>query len=181
MERVTGIGPAYPAWKAGVLPLNYTRVSCAAWAFSLAILSYNFLFVKCLFCILSDKLLLVRLAAKPPCLPLRGRWQPERADGGSVLSHIPHSPRPKSVPKRRFLPAPSERGPWVRCIFATKNNNLSAHFFKFVQNGGKIFRQRRKYHHGSAVPGMGKAQGTGVEHLAVLAQLRLFVTVDDVA
>ena len=25
MERVTGIGPAYPAWKAGVLPLNYTR------------------------------------------------------------------------------------------------------------------------------------------------------------
>ena len=28
MERVTGIGPAYPAWKAGVLPLNYTRNSC---------------------------------------------------------------------------------------------------------------------------------------------------------
>ena len=27
MERVTGIGPAYPAWKAGVLPLNYTRES----------------------------------------------------------------------------------------------------------------------------------------------------------
>ena len=27
MERVTGIGPAYPAWKAGVLPLNYTRRS----------------------------------------------------------------------------------------------------------------------------------------------------------
>ena len=26
MERVTGIGPAYPAWKAGVLPLNYTRM-----------------------------------------------------------------------------------------------------------------------------------------------------------
>ena len=25
MERVTGIEPAYPAWKAGVLPLNYTR------------------------------------------------------------------------------------------------------------------------------------------------------------
>ena len=25
VERVTGIGPAYPAWKAGVLPLNYTR------------------------------------------------------------------------------------------------------------------------------------------------------------
>ena len=26
MERVKGIGPSYPAWKAGVLPLNYTRV-----------------------------------------------------------------------------------------------------------------------------------------------------------
>ena len=23
MEPMTGIGPAYPAWKAGVLPLNY--------------------------------------------------------------------------------------------------------------------------------------------------------------
>ncbi len=27
MERVTGIEPVLPAWKAGVLPLNYTRVS----------------------------------------------------------------------------------------------------------------------------------------------------------
>ena len=27
VERVTGIGPAYPAWKAGVLPLNYTRTA----------------------------------------------------------------------------------------------------------------------------------------------------------
>ncbi len=26
MERVTGIEPARPAWKAGILPLNYTRV-----------------------------------------------------------------------------------------------------------------------------------------------------------
>ena len=26
LERVTGIGPARPAWKAGILPLNYTRV-----------------------------------------------------------------------------------------------------------------------------------------------------------
>ena len=26
LEPVTGIGPAYPAWKAGVLPLNYTDV-----------------------------------------------------------------------------------------------------------------------------------------------------------
>ena len=25
LERVTGIGPAYRAWMAGVLPLNYTR------------------------------------------------------------------------------------------------------------------------------------------------------------
>jgi len=24
-ERVKGIGPSYPAWEAGVLPLNYTR------------------------------------------------------------------------------------------------------------------------------------------------------------
>ena len=27
MERVMGIEPTRPAWKAGVLPLNYTRVS----------------------------------------------------------------------------------------------------------------------------------------------------------
>ena len=27
MERVMGIGPTQPAWKAGVLPLNYTRTS----------------------------------------------------------------------------------------------------------------------------------------------------------
>jgi hypothetical protein len=26
LERVTGIEPAQPAWKAGILPLNYTRV-----------------------------------------------------------------------------------------------------------------------------------------------------------
>lgn len=25
VERVTGIEPVYPAWEAGVLPLNYTR------------------------------------------------------------------------------------------------------------------------------------------------------------
>lgn len=25
MERATGIEPAYPAWEAGVLPLNYAR------------------------------------------------------------------------------------------------------------------------------------------------------------
>ena len=28
MERATGIEPAYPAWEAGVLPLNYTHI-CA--------------------------------------------------------------------------------------------------------------------------------------------------------
>ena len=27
MERVMGIGPTLPAWKAGILPLNYTRVN----------------------------------------------------------------------------------------------------------------------------------------------------------
>ena len=27
LERVMGIGPTRPAWKAGVLPLNYTRTS----------------------------------------------------------------------------------------------------------------------------------------------------------
>ena len=26
LERVTGIGPVSPAWKAGTLPLSYTRV-----------------------------------------------------------------------------------------------------------------------------------------------------------
>ncbi len=29
MERVPGIEPGYPAWKAGVLPLNYTRINGA--------------------------------------------------------------------------------------------------------------------------------------------------------
>ena len=26
MERVKGIGPSQPAWKAGALPLSYTRI-----------------------------------------------------------------------------------------------------------------------------------------------------------
>ena len=30
MERVMGIEPTRPAWKAGVLPLNYTRASVTA-------------------------------------------------------------------------------------------------------------------------------------------------------
>ena len=28
VERVTGIEPAWPAWKAGALPLSYTRMWC---------------------------------------------------------------------------------------------------------------------------------------------------------
>ena len=28
MERVTGIEPAWTAWKAGALPLSYTRMWC---------------------------------------------------------------------------------------------------------------------------------------------------------
>ena len=27
LERVMGIGPTQPAWKAGILPLNYTRIT----------------------------------------------------------------------------------------------------------------------------------------------------------
>ena len=41
MERVMGIEPTYPAWKAGVLPLNYTRVFRNA-----TILSQSTCFVK---------------------------------------------------------------------------------------------------------------------------------------
>ncbi len=29
MERVKGIEPSYEAWKASVLPLNYTRIDAA--------------------------------------------------------------------------------------------------------------------------------------------------------
>jgi hypothetical protein len=29
MERVVGIEPTWPAWKAGTLPLSYTRVCCS--------------------------------------------------------------------------------------------------------------------------------------------------------
>ena len=32
IKRVTGIGPATTAWKAVVLPLNYTRVNGPCWA-----------------------------------------------------------------------------------------------------------------------------------------------------
>ena len=30
VERVMGIGPTRPAWKAGILPLNYTRIRCTS-------------------------------------------------------------------------------------------------------------------------------------------------------
>ena len=33
IERVMGIEPTYPAWKAGVLPLNYTRISVGVTGF----------------------------------------------------------------------------------------------------------------------------------------------------
>ena len=32
LERVMGIEPTQPAWKASVLPLNYTRIVCSAFA-----------------------------------------------------------------------------------------------------------------------------------------------------
>ena len=57
---------------------------------------------------------------------------------------------------------------------------ILAHLFQLVKYLCKIFRQGRKYHDGSAVPGMGKAQSSGVEHLAVLPQLRLLVAVDHI-
>ena len=34
VERVMGIGPTRPAWKAGILPLNYTRISHSSVAVS---------------------------------------------------------------------------------------------------------------------------------------------------
>ena len=39
LERVMGIEPTYPAWKAGVLPLNYTRM--AGSSFSHEIISHS--------------------------------------------------------------------------------------------------------------------------------------------
>ena len=30
-KRVMGIEPTYPAWKAGALPLSYTRKKCRKW------------------------------------------------------------------------------------------------------------------------------------------------------
>ena len=40
VERVKGIGPSQPAWKAGALPLSYTRIA------TINILSYTFFVVN---------------------------------------------------------------------------------------------------------------------------------------
>ena len=45
MERVTGIEPARPAWKAGILPLNYTRITTLSSAFFSMSDFYHSLFV----------------------------------------------------------------------------------------------------------------------------------------
>ena len=45
LERVMGIGPTRPAWKAGILPLNYTRIFCKAFK----MLSHFFCYVNCFF------------------------------------------------------------------------------------------------------------------------------------
>ena len=47
LERVMGIEPTRPAWKAGILPLNYTR-ECFQIS-SLFIITLHFRFVKCYF------------------------------------------------------------------------------------------------------------------------------------
>ena len=41
MERVMGIEPTYPAWKAGVLPLNYTRMAVPTSLESLKIIPHS--------------------------------------------------------------------------------------------------------------------------------------------
>ena len=57
LERVMGIEPTRPAWKAGILPLNYTRISAFQVAFvcrfsgcrfsaTFVIISHSFFFVK---------------------------------------------------------------------------------------------------------------------------------------
>lgn len=35
LERVMGIEPTQPAWKAGILPLNYTRLSSDEWYYNM--------------------------------------------------------------------------------------------------------------------------------------------------
>ena len=40
-----GIEPTYPAWKAGVLPLNYTRVTLTIIFTTLLFVNHNFIFI----------------------------------------------------------------------------------------------------------------------------------------
>ena len=49
MERVMGIEPTRPAWKAGILPLNYTRISTYSGTVSLYRLPYFKRFVNTFF------------------------------------------------------------------------------------------------------------------------------------
>ncbi len=55
MERVMGIEPTRPAWKAGVLPLNYTRV-CKDSVTARIIIPYKRVIVKSYFHVFSDNL-----------------------------------------------------------------------------------------------------------------------------
>ena len=69
MERVMGIEPTYPAWKAGVLPLNYTRI----WATDSQLRnnSTNSLTCQHLFYAFFQKLfhspVFILISALPPC------------------------------------------------------------------------------------------------------------------
>ena len=49
LERVMGIEPTRPAWKAGILPLNYTRISTYSGTVSLYRLPYFKRFVNTFF------------------------------------------------------------------------------------------------------------------------------------
>ena len=45
LERVMGIGPTRPAWKAGVLPLNYTRITLTMLAYFTKLYCYCQMFL----------------------------------------------------------------------------------------------------------------------------------------
>ena len=66
LERVMGIEPTYPAWKAGVLPLNYTRMAVP---FSLKIITHTWHKCQQLWVIFLKKLLIFFL---PPIGPPNG-------------------------------------------------------------------------------------------------------------
>ena len=60
IQRVMGIEPTCSAWKADILPLNYTRVSFGDVSLTTkAILQYEFCFVKCFLCFLGVFLFVV--------------------------------------------------------------------------------------------------------------------------